>query len=131
MAEAISAERPGMGWFSQRAIDSQWHKSSSLRTAGGKEKHHGSLKINSNRGKECFTCVLMSDVTPSFAAGLFVLTWTLVKFASLGDVPFAQPGPLANGWPDAVHIVAGQNSVQKNPSALKKHKEQKKETRLE
>lgn len=64
---------------------------------------------------------------PHFAAaGLFALTWTLVKFASLGDVPFAQPGPLANGRPDAVHIIAGQNGVQKDPSALKKKKEKDK-----
>ncbi len=48
------------------------------------------------------------------------LTLTLVKFACLCDVSFAQSGPLTDGRPNSVHIISWQNGVQKYPSVRKK-----------
>jgi len=52
----------------------------------------------------------------------YFLTWTLVKFACLCDVSFAQSGPLTDGRPDSVHIISWQNGVQKYPSVSKTKK---------
>lgn len=42
------------------------------------------------------------------------LTWAAVKLAGLGDVPFAEPCPLADGGTDAVHVVFGQDGVEED-----------------
>lgn len=43
-----------------------------------------------------------------------VLTGAAVQLAGLGDVSFAQPRALADGWPDPVHIIFGQDGVEEN-----------------
>lgn len=52
------------------------------------------------------------------------LTWTLVKFACLRDVSFAQSGSLADGGTDAVYVVPWENGVQENPSVIPKRKKE-------
>lgn len=52
----------------------------------------------------------------------YFLTWTLVKFACLCDVSFAQSGPLTDGRSNSVHIISWQNGVQKYPSVSKTKK---------
>lgn len=50
------------------------------------------------------------------------LTWALVELAGLGDVPLAEPGPLANGRFHSVHLVLGNNGVQEDaPEKDKPH----------
>ena len=48
------------------------------------------------------------------------LTCTFVEFASLCNVPSAEPGPLSNRGPDSVHIVTGQDGVQEDSSVWDK-----------
>lgn len=50
---------------------------------------------------------------------LVTLTWAAVELAGLGDVPFAQPCPLANGGPDPVHIVLGQDGVEEDAPGVR------------
>lgn len=42
------------------------------------------------------------------------LTWALVELAGLGDVPLAEPGPLANGRFHPIDLVLGNNGVQED-----------------
>lgn len=48
----------------------------------------------------------------------FGLTGAFVEFACLCDIPFAESGPLANGWSHAIHIVAWQDGVQEDSSVI-------------
>lgn len=50
----------------------------------------------------------------SLSPGEVTLTRTAVELAGLGDVPFAEPCPLADGGTDAVHVVFGQDGVQED-----------------
>lgn len=43
-----------------------------------------------------------------------MLTRAAVQLAGLGDVSFAQPRALADGGPDPVHIIFGQDGVEEN-----------------
>lgn len=47
------------------------------------------------------------------------LTWAAVELAGLGDVPFAQPCPLADGRPDPVHVVLGQDGVEEDAPGVR------------
>lgn len=42
------------------------------------------------------------------------LTRAAVELAGLGDVPFAQTCPLADGGPNPVHVVLGQDGVEED-----------------
>lgn len=42
------------------------------------------------------------------------LTRAAVELAGLGDVPFAQTRPLADGGPDPVHVIFGQDGVEED-----------------
>lgn len=39
------------------------------------------------------------------------LTCTFVEFAGLCYIPFAEPCPLSNRWPDSIDIITGQDCV--------------------
>lgn len=41
-------------------------------------------------------------------------TWALVELAGLGDVPLAEPGPLADGRFHPIDLVLGNNGVQED-----------------
>lgn len=41
-------------------------------------------------------------------------TWTLVELSGLGDVPLAEPCPLADGRFHPVHLVLGNNGIQED-----------------
>lgn len=39
------------------------------------------------------------------------LTWTLVKFSCLSDIPFAQSRALSDGWTDSIDIILWQHGI--------------------
>ncbi|TNN50463.1 hypothetical protein EYF80_039332 [Liparis tanakae] len=78
-----------------------------------REHDYGRVQVNTERRRR-HICVHGLCNTHTHSICPVGLTGAFVEFACLCDIPFAQPGPLANGRSHPVHIVARQDGVQED-----------------